>query len=457
LPGTDKPSSARVGSEAAYAAVAKKFPAKTFVVSCDLAFFAARFYPYVPFGEALPVPSETIGFLQHETGPFRIAPFFPYLFPNTSEMFRLEDIRSHWGAEKRYRELMHRIDPTSLDLSTVILFNSLKFNFSDPLLAMLNVRYFVEQPDIDIIRWTIESGTTPIFPATGMLAFRSGETLRRSLKIEGDPFYAIVIPFQFQSAFGDDAFIEMELVSASGRSLARSRTDGADLRKRQRLFLAIPRSTPKGTEATLVVSSKGVYGSVASSKDAPGGEAPLAPGRVAVPLILEHEFRDGRVFRNLAELPRYFPVWQVKTMADETVMTRRDLDFSQAAYTPVPSAGLAGRIGAVAPAARIASISILPFHGGRQRVHVRSSGSFLLASSEKLTPELRVYVDGKAVEALPINLLFAGVSIPPGEHRVDFVRRIGRGWWPVSLAGLLLFLGTALAEFRQGLALRSPG
>lgn len=36
LPGTDKPSSARVGSEAAYAAVAKKFPEQTFVVSCDL-------------------------------------------------------------------------------------------------------------------------------------------------------------------------------------------------------------------------------------------------------------------------------------------------------------------------------------------------------------------------------------------------------------------------------------
>jgi transketolase C-terminal domain/subunit len=36
LPGTDKPSSARVGSEAAYAAVATKYPNQTFIVSCDL-------------------------------------------------------------------------------------------------------------------------------------------------------------------------------------------------------------------------------------------------------------------------------------------------------------------------------------------------------------------------------------------------------------------------------------
>jgi len=36
LPGTDKPVSARAGSEAAYAAVAKKYPERCFFVSCDL-------------------------------------------------------------------------------------------------------------------------------------------------------------------------------------------------------------------------------------------------------------------------------------------------------------------------------------------------------------------------------------------------------------------------------------
>ena len=36
LPGTDKPVSARVGSEAAYVAVAKKYPSQCFFVSCDL-------------------------------------------------------------------------------------------------------------------------------------------------------------------------------------------------------------------------------------------------------------------------------------------------------------------------------------------------------------------------------------------------------------------------------------
>jgi transketolase N-terminal domain/subunit/transketolase C-terminal domain/subunit len=36
LPGTDKPATARVGSEAAYVAIAKKYPSQCFFVSCDL-------------------------------------------------------------------------------------------------------------------------------------------------------------------------------------------------------------------------------------------------------------------------------------------------------------------------------------------------------------------------------------------------------------------------------------
>ncbi|HVT03556.1 MAG TPA: hypothetical protein VHL58_09315 [Thermoanaerobaculia bacterium] len=419
------------------------------IAACDLGFFAARFYPYVRFQDSLPAPSETLQFLQREQGPFRIAPFFPYLFPNAAELFRLEDIRSHWGAEKQYRELMHRIDPTSLDQPTVVLFNSLKFNFSDPLLAMLNVRYYVEQPDIDIIRWTIESGTQPIYAADTMMSFRSGEVLRRSVRIEAGPFYAVAIPFQFQTALGKDSFIGMQMLTPSGQVVASARFGAEELRKRQRLFLAVPRACPKSVPVTVALTSRGVWGMVGASKESAPGETPLAVGRVKVPLILEHEFSDGRLFRNLAELPRYYPVWLLKTMSDEVFMKRNDLDFFTTAYSATPSAGLASWLAEVPAGLRDAQVSILPFRGGRQGMNVQSSSAFFLASSEKLTPELRVYVDGKPVEALPINRMFAGVPVPAGRHRVDFVRRIGRGWWTVSLAGLLLLIGTGAVEMRS--------
>ncbi|HEY8183535.1 MAG TPA: hypothetical protein VII32_14930, partial [Thermoanaerobaculia bacterium] len=59
-------------------------------------------------------------------------------------------------------------------------------------------------------------------------------------------------------------------------------------------------------------------------------------------------------------------------------------------------------------------------------------GPTFLASSEKLTPELRVSIDGRDVKPIQINMLFAGVPVPAGPHDVIFTRRIGRGWWWLS-------------------------
>src|SRR4029077_11590314 len=129
----------------------------------DLGVFAGRFYPYLDTDNAVPPTTPTIAFLQAQQKPFRIAPFFIYLWPNSSELFRLEDVRSHFSSEQKYRDLLHRIDPTSFgNNSTVITFNSLNFNFGDPLVSMLGVRYFIENRDIDIVKWTIFKNTMPL-------------------------------------------------------------------------------------------------------------------------------------------------------------------------------------------------------------------------------------------------------------------------------------------------------
>ena len=59
---------------------------------------------------------------------------FNYFWPNAAELFRIEDIRSHFSSEEKYRTMLHRIDPTSFGGSgTVLNFNSLHFQFTDPL------------------------------------------------------------------------------------------------------------------------------------------------------------------------------------------------------------------------------------------------------------------------------------------------------------------------------------
>jgi phage/plasmid primase-like uncharacterized protein len=48
-----------------------------------------------------------------------------------------------------------------------------------------------------------------------------------------------------------------------------------------------------------------------------------------------------------------------------------------------------------------------------------------------------VTVDGRRVAPLEINGIFAGVPVDAGAHRIEFERRIGRGWWPVFFGGLV--------------------
>jgi hypothetical protein len=77
---------------------------------------------------------------------------------------------------------------------------------------------------------------------------------------------------------------------------------------------------------------------------------------------------------------------------------------------------------------------------------VSAPADAVLESSEKLTPELRVTVDGRAATPKVINLLFAAVDVPAGNHRVVFSRRVGRGWWPWSALALVVLIVVSVAE-----------
>jgi hypothetical protein len=164
---------------------------------------------------------------------------------------------------------------------------------------------------------------------------------------------------------------------------------------------------------------------------------PLFYGRVTTPVIFDRELPDGRLFLNLAEVPRFRAAKQVLSLTPEQFLARRDIDLGDTAVvtdgtTHVASAG--------------ASLSLTRYAPDEQRITSDSSAPFLLASSEKLTPELAITVDGKAAKPVEINALFAAVDVPAGQHRVVFSRRIGRGWWWASIAGAIAFAIIAAAE-----------
>jgi hypothetical protein len=391
------------------------------IVAFDLALVAGRFYPYLePRHTKVPV-TPTIAFLQREQGPFRIAPFFDYLWPNSTELLRLEDVRSHFSSEYDYRRMLVRLDETSWSgSSTVITFNSIKFQFTDPLAGLLGIRWYVEHNVIDIIKWSIFSATKPGVREMGAaLPFKHGQTFERVITIHEEPFWAIELPADIEEGKGR---LEVTLLKNGQPVWSRAFTQ-AEADVMNKLYVPLRPYARLGEAVTLRVRANAVRGFFSE-----GEGKNFYWGRVTIPVIFDRELPDGRLFRNLAELPRFRAVSKLRKLDADGFLKTRDVDFEREAvvHEDVPALGAAN-----------ARVTLAHYAPDEQRVITESSAPFFLASSEKLTPELRVTIDGRDARAIRSDLLFAGVVVPAGRHEVVYERRIARGWWWVSGVGLI--------------------
>jgi len=417
--------------------------------AADLGVFAGRFYPYLPPAEAVPPVTPTIAFLQHQPKPFRIAPFFLYLWPNSAELFRLEDVRSHSLSGAAYRRLLQRIDASSLNgRFTLIDFNSLKFDFTDPLVPMLGIRYFIEDPQIDIIKWTTFKFTKPGVKELGPLLLRPGEVLQRHVVIDAQPFHAIEISGDIESTSGTNPHVLVTLKRGPSVVFARAFTP-ADIRVMNKMY--VPVQAGAGEVLSLRVQSFGVRMHMLKGAVSDPADSPLFYGRVTVPVIFDRELPDGRIFLDPAEVPRFHSVTRLLSMTADQFLASRDIDFlHEAALTPDDESRAGGGVNPAAPLAA-AQVSLTSYEDAEQTLDVRAAGPAFIASSEKLTPELRVSIDGRAVAPLRINMIFAGVPVPAGHHRVVFSRRIGRGWWGWSGAAMALCIALSIIDvWRRG-------
>ncbi|HUF17190.1 MAG TPA: hypothetical protein VMS12_04005, partial [Thermoanaerobaculia bacterium] len=411
--------------------------ASALAIGIPLAFFAASFYPYVNPALAKLPSSPTVDFLQSQQQPFRIAPFFTYLLPNSSEYYGLEDIRSHFSSEDRYRRILQRVDPGSFGSSgTVITFNSLNFDVRDPFVSFLNVRYLVEQPSIDILRWEVEKDAIPVGPLAGEIEVLPGEVLHRDFDVpEASGIELAIAGIDAKTA--DGALVISLRRPGESEPVYERRLAGEDLRM-SKLNLPLLGIASAGERLQIEVVSRGVRARFLGSEPIAGQDS-LFLRFTTSPLILVREAADGRVFENLNVLPRYYPVWDTRTLEFEALLADEAFNPAiEAVLTTAPSETVR-QMASISPEARRAAVRILSYTPGADEIETTSGVPFLLASSEKLTPELRVLVDGAEVEPLEINGMFAGVPVSAGTHRVIFERRIGRGWWmPAMIGGMLL-------------------
>ncbi|HXA16355.1 MAG TPA: hypothetical protein VN380_05150 [Thermoanaerobaculia bacterium] len=412
-------------------------------VACgaDLAVFAGRFYPYLDPALASPPATPTITFLQSQPKPFRIAPFFLYLWPNSSELYRLEDVRSHFSSEASYRRLLERIDPSAaLTSSTVINFNSLKFDFNDPLVGMLGVRYLLEQPSIDVMKWTIFANTKAGVKEIAAMVLEPGMAVQRHVRVDAEPFYAIELPVELQAGLGRAPHLDVMLMKGTSVVYARAFTPG-DITALGKVYVPLRPYARLGESVVLRIAAVGMRVRMLTGATEVGGDAPIFYGRVMTPLIFERDLPDGRVFRNVAEVPRFHAVTRILRMTVDELLATKNIDFAGEAIVTDPRP--------MPVEASDAVVTLRSYADDAQVVDVSAPAKTLLASSEKLTPELRVTVDGRVVEPVQINVLFAGVPIPAGDHRVIFTRRLGRGWWWLAGVALVLLVVLSVVDARR--------
>ena len=418
------------------------------LIAYDLATLAGRFYPYLePKHANLPVtPMMQFlrdDFLRNKRAPFRVAPFFDYFWPNSAELVRFEDVRSHFGSERDYRRMLLRLDPTAWSgTSTVLTFNSLKYNVTDPLNALLGIRWFVEHNEIDILKWGIFGTTVPGVKQTGSMQFRAGASFERTVHVDAEPFWAIEFPVDVIETRGRNPRLEVTLlkkgVAVWSRAFTSDQTNVMD-----KIYVPVRPHARLGESVTLRVRSIGMQGWMLEARNAAKGEAPLFYGRVTTPVIFDRQLPDGRLFRNLAELPRFRAVSKLRKLNADEFLAARDVNFeTEAVITddPVMPPSLT-------PAD--AHVTLTHYAPDQQRVVTQSSAAFYLASSEKLTPELRITIDGESARAIETDMLFAGVTVPAGRHEIVFSRRIARGWWWLAAVGVGLWLVAVGFEVRR--------
>ncbi|HUP65764.1 MAG TPA: hypothetical protein VM557_10845 [Thermoanaerobaculia bacterium] len=401
------------------------------LIAADLALLAVRFYPYVTSEVAAVPVTPTIDFLHRDPAPSRVAPMFDYLWPNSAELMRVEDIRSHFGSEHRWRALLNRFAPDSFGRTgTVIQFNSLTFDLGDSLLGALNVRWLVEQPSIDILRWRIMEGATIVEPVNGLLRLWPGTEIRREIDVMPG-MYAIDLNVHDLEPSGPRPRVAFDLFRPETGEKVWSRVFTPDeIRSQSKIYAPVYPFAGAGNRLILVVSVTDLYGSMPRSES-----GRLVYGRSMSPFTLHSILPEGRLYENLADEGRFYALWRTRVAPFEAMLADRSIDFREEGVIEQPISPILPDLAAVPPLDRQATLSVAR-DGSSLVVRTKSAVPFLLASSEKVTPELEVRVDGEVIRPETINGLFVAVPLEAGEHTVELERRIGRGWWPVSFGGM---------------------
>jgi len=310
---------------------------------------------------------------------------------------------------------------------------------------MLGVRYLIEQRSIDVMRWMIFKNTKPGVKEIAATVLEPGHSMQRHVRVDAEPFFAIELPMELQETLGRAPHLDVSLTKGTNIVYSRSFTPD-DITALGKIYIPLRPYARLGETVVLRLVSNGLRVRMLTGATEITGDAPLFYGRVETPIVFERDLPDGRIFRNVAEVPRFHAVTRVRRMSADELLATKNIDYADEAIITDPRP--------LTVEASDSVVTLRSYADDEQVVDVAAPAKTLLASSEKLTPELRVTVDGRVVDPIEINVLFAGVPVPAGNHRVVFSRTLGRGWWWVSGIALVLLAALSILDLRSSSAPR---
>lgn len=392
----------------------------------ELAFFAANHLPYARRADTRIERSETVQKLQNlsRERAFRIVPFFDYLPPDASVYVGLEDVRAR-NADATTAALVARV-PGITTRSGRVEADSLATDLGHPLLGFLSGRFFVEHKRIDILRWRINEASTPLGVPGEKVMVRRGTTMTTFVRAERATYSV-----EFYARSADRSARRAIEVRAwrpeSGEVVHRALYSASQLEAMEKVYVPL---WPRVVDGNLVaISIAAIDADAEVLRGTRNGE--FLAALVHVPLVPYGEYVDGRIYENIAALPRFFATWQ---------LTRGEPRAAFEVAVGAEDEQLRQRLGFVRKELRRVKLRV-ERRGSDFSVGVESDAPFLLASSEKISDGLRVRIDGRETNVIRINSVFAAVAVPPGRHRVEFVRAIDAG--DRRLLALLAAVGVA--------------
>ncbi|HUO84181.1 MAG TPA: hypothetical protein VM534_03615, partial [Thermoanaerobaculia bacterium] len=417
--------------------------AAAFAIVVDLGLFAGAYLPYIPPELATLEMTPSVRWLREQPGIFRIAPTFPWLVPNQAELTSLEDIRSRGARDPQYDAMLRRIDPAIPSAPSAVVLSSQSMNFNDPLLSMINARYVIEPPPIDIIRWGIYEKSRPSATPTERALIPDGARIVQQVDLPADPIHSIEFTLSPRTILGAKPRVEVSLRRPeSGEVIAHEIRTLDQLRFESKIYLPLRNKTLPHQSLLAEIAVEGMV--VASPQGIDSwGRRQLVYGLVGSPLVYVGQWEDGRIFENVRARERFFAAWDLREVSFEEMIQDTATPWDTALAVPGLNQEWRDRLAAVAPSTRGVAIAVESYGPSRIVVRTRSEVPFFLASSETMSDDLRMEIDGRRIEPARVNGLFVGAPMDAGEHRVAISRRIGRGWWPVSLASGLMLIALA--------------